>query len=76
MDITLPSKKNIELVKSVVVNTDKVKINQVTDNYTQVIALITIGDSEETKEVVLWEGVNYRESWNHLDVETRLKELL
>lgn len=77
MKVTLDSKKDISIVDAVKINTDEVTVNQVTDNYTSVIALISFG-KERTKEIILWEGEAYVAigQWTDTQVQKRLIELL
>lgn len=80
MEVLLKSKKDISIVDAVKINTDKVTINQVTDNYTSVIALISFGDgiTGKTKSIILWEDAAYEAigQWTDTDVTNRLKEIL
>ena len=77
MQIIFAAPKEIVYRESVLIETDTVTINQVTDNYTSVIALLSFGNGK-TKEIILWEGKDYEAigQWTDEDVTNRLKELL
>lgn len=76
MEVILQGKKDIVFRAEETIDTDKVTINQVTDNYTSVIALVSIG--EKTKEIIVWEGTEYEAlgQWTDTDLTNKLKQLL
>jgi len=80
MEVILSKKKDIVFRTEEKINTDKIKVIQVTDNYSSVIALLSIGGGEldRTMSLTLWAEADYEAigQWTDTDVETRLKELL
>lgn len=86
-EIKLPSEKEITTVPAQTVLTDCILVSQVTDNGTNVVALITPIPKEAKAlhlherihiTLVLWEGDAYKDigQWTDSDVETRIKELI
>jgi hypothetical protein len=80
MKVTLNTKKDIAIKEAVTINSDDIKVNQVTDNYTSVIALISFPSAslDFTRELILWEGEDYTNigQWTDNDVQNRIKQLL
>lgn len=86
-EIKLPSEKEITTVPAQTVLTDCILVNQVVDNGTNVVAMITpipkgvkaLNPNERRPiSFVLWEGEDYAKigQWTDSDVETRIKELI
>ena len=83
MDITLQAKKDLIIREAITQNTDKIKVLEVTDNYTSVSALIQIGQptpdaNKNIKHIILWDGADYEAigQWTDTDVQNRLKTIL
>jgi hypothetical protein len=65
--------------EEVMVDTDKISIDILTDNGQSVTARISFFNSNGySKTLVLWEGQDYSNigEWTDLDVDLRIKELL
>lgn len=86
-EIKLSSEKEITTVPAQTVLTDCILVNQVTDNGTNVVAMITpipkgakALHPHERRPITLtlWEGEAYANigQWTDTQVETRIKELI
>lgn len=85
MDITLQAKKDLIIREAITEKTDKIKVLEVTDNYTSVSALIQLGTTDpkragmqNTKSIILWDEEAYKAigQWTDTDVQNRLKTIL
>lgn len=84
MTIKLDQPKEITIREAEKVTTDSIFINQITDNGTQVEALITIGGNTingKVKTIILWDEQStptYTEigQWTDTDVQERIKQLI
>lgn len=84
MTIKLTESKQIVVREIEVISSDEIFINEIVDNGTSVIALITPISSESpifnqvTIRKILWEGESYEAigQWTDTDVEKRLKQIL
>lgn len=84
MTVKLDQPKEITIREAEKIATDSIFVNQVTDNGTQVEALITVGDNTingKVKTIMLWDGNSfptYTEigQWTDTDVQERIKQLI
>lgn len=82
MEIKLDQPREIIIREEQKINTDTILINQLVDNGTSVIALISFKTDgipiSISKEIILWDGDAYVNinQWTDEDVRSRIKEII